>query len=147
MIRCVTHDDDFTLLKALERKHHPPHRWMMQDFSTMEDVREYAESSVVEAYICRDRSYVIVSRREVIDLAIAHPADVFPLLRCVAKWVARNRLRKLEMDCVPASLRLLRTLARRYGCEIVEGEQWDWDGDTMQEVTVYIPRRRRRHCK
>jgi hypothetical protein len=129
------------LLRRIERSAYPPHMRQMQDVNSIRDLAEYCECRVSEVRVIEGPNYyVIVALKdeccEIVDMAATGRFNFFAVVSQLKSIVGD---REVTLDARASTSYPLVRLMERRGLIVVQScEEWDWDGETMYEMSLRV---------
>ena len=123
-------------IRTIEAAAYPTHMQYLQEVHTLEDMKEYCESSKV-LVIEGEGWYCICGKTEVVDLAATSRLSVQAMLYIVTELKKWFGSKKVTLDARKStSYRLIKFFSRGGKVSILSEEEWSWDGETMVEMTI-----------
>lgn len=126
---------DVNHITSIEAKCYPGFMCQLNDLDSVDDIYDYCESDEVTIVVF-ETGYMIFTDDEVVDLCSLQPLSYKQVLELIRTIPAGNYSADLRST---TSLPLLRALDRRGKIRLAENDSWDWNDETMVEVTITIP--------
>jgi hypothetical protein len=125
-----------TQVQSIEAQAYPEYMHGLQDIVSPECVLDYAEAKKVTVFYTHN-CYLIVTKREVVDLACVGKLGVAELLsikECLKKHFG---IKKFSLDAREStSYRLVQFINRRSDLLILTDTPWSWGNETFHDLTV-----------